>query len=84
MCREKKSGTSHPLEIFDQVQICSGQDLMSNPSLERWTAFGADCIIEKQSASMSLVSTWTSLTSGRALLFLQGERSQLDMSRLTS
>ena len=55
MCREKKSGTSPPLEIFDQVQICSGQDLMSNPCLERWTVFGVDCIIVKQSASMSLV-----------------------------
>ena len=40
---------------------------MPNPSLERWTEFGVDCIFVKQSASISLVPTWTSLTSGRTL-----------------
>ena len=36
--------TPSPLDLFDQVQICSGPDLVSNPSLERWTEFGVDCI----------------------------------------
>ena len=54
---------SPPLDLFDQVHICSGPDLVSNPSLERWTEFGLDCIYVQQSASIFLVSTWTSLTS---------------------
>ena len=40
---------------------------MSNPSLDRWTEFGVDCHFVKQSASISLVPTWTSFTSGRTL-----------------
>ena len=56
-----------PLDLFDQVQICSGLELMSKPSVERCIEFGVDCIFVKQSASTSLVTTWTSLTSGRAL-----------------
>ena len=58
---------SSPLDLFDRVQICSGLDLMSNPSFERWTEFGLDCTFIKQSASISLVPTCTSLTSGRVL-----------------
>ena len=56
-----------PFDLFDQVQICSGLPLLSNPSFERCTEFCVDCMFVKQSASMPLVSTWTSLTSGRAL-----------------
>ena len=68
---ENQSGistyTPPPLDLFDKVQICSGLDLISNPSLQRCTELGVDCVFVKQSASMSLVSTYTSLTSGRAL-----------------
>ena len=56
-----------PLDRCDRVQICSGLDLMSNPSLERWTESGVGCTFVVQSASNSLVAAWTSLTSGRAL-----------------
>ena len=59
--------TPPPLDRFDQVQICAGLDLNSNPSLERWTEFGVDCMFVKQSVSISLVHTWTSLTCGRVL-----------------
>ena len=38
---------------------------ISKPSLERWIEFGF-CTFVKQSASISSVLTWTSLTSGRA------------------
>ena len=44
---------SPPLDLFDQVQICSGPDLISNPSLERWTESGVDCIFVKQSRCVS-------------------------------
>ena len=67
---KNKSGISTPFlhsNPFDQVPICSGLHLMFNPSLERWTEFGVDCIFVNQLASISLVTTWTSLTSGRAL-----------------
>ena len=56
-----------PLYRFDEVPICSGLDLVSNPGPERRTEFVVDCIFVKQSASILLVPTWTSLTSGRAL-----------------
>ena len=80
---ENMSGFS-PLDRFDQVQICSGQDLISNPSLETWTAFGVDCLFVTQSASLSLVSTWTSLTSGRAIHCCKKNAVQINVSRFTS
>ena len=56
-----------PLDLFDPVQICSGLDSTSNPRLESSIECGVDRISVTRSASVSLVTTWTSLTSGRAL-----------------
>ena len=56
-----------PLNLFDQLQICSRLDLMSNPSLDSWTEFGVDCMFVRLSVSISVGATWTSITSGRAL-----------------
>ena len=36
------------------------------PGFERWIEFGIDCTFVQQSAKISSVLTWTSLTSGRA------------------
>ena len=58
--------------------------MISIPSLERWTAFGVDCLFVTQSVSLSLVSTWTSLTSGRAILCCKKNTFQLDVSRFAS
>ena len=49
--------TSPPGDLFDQVQILSGLDLMSNSLLERWTDFGDDRGFVSQSACISLVPT---------------------------
>ena len=74
-----------PLDLFDQVQICSGLDLVSHPSLRRWTEFGVDCTFVTQSASISLVLSHLEKSHfwPRAPL-LQEERFQLDVSRFTS
>ena len=68
-CRKKKRNFLHTssLDLFDLIQICSGLDLTSNPSLERCAEFGVNCTFDQQSASIPLIPTWTSLTSGRAL-----------------
>ena len=68
---------------FDQVPICSGLDVISNPSLERWTEFFRPYLrqtVSKHLARLHLDNFhfWSRAPS------LHDERCQLDVCRFTT
>ena len=53
--------------VSTEFKTLARKGSISKPSLERWIELGVVCTCVGQSASISSVFTWTSLTPGRAL-----------------